>query len=132
MCKELGRLTQGYTCHSDPQHSVEGTNTCQFIHKRDLPPNRKATYIRIVADYREQKADPYRVRCTVGGNLIDFPGDKSTKVADNVTVKCLLNNVLSTTGAKAACIDIKDFYLNNDLPEAEYIRFTKESIPPEF
>ena len=68
----------------------------------------------------------------MGGNLIDFPGDKTTKVADIVTVKCLLNNVLSTTGARAACIDIKDFYLNNDLPEAEYVRFTKASIPPAF
>ena len=72
------------------------------------------------------------MRCTVGGNLIDFPGDTSTKVADIVTVKCLLNNIVSTTGAKAACIDIKDFYLNNDLPEAEYIRFMAVSIPKEF
>ena len=64
--------------------------------------------------------------------MIDFPGDKSTKVADIVTVKCLLNNVLSTAGARAACIDIKDFYLNNDLPNAKYICFTVDSIPPEF
>jgi hypothetical protein len=82
-----------------------------------------------VADYREHKADPYRVRCTVGGNLIDFPGDKSTRSADLITVKCLFNNVISTPGARAACIDIKDFYLNNLLPQAEYVRFRREDIP---
>jgi hypothetical protein len=36
---------------------------------------------------------------------------------------------LSTPGARAASIDIKDFYLNNPLPEPEYIRFLRESIP---
>jgi hypothetical protein len=85
--------------------------------------------VRIVADYREQKADPYRVRCTVGGNLIDFPGETSTKAADLVTVKCLLHNIISTPGARAACMDIKDFYLNNLLPQAEYIRYMANTIP---
>ena len=65
----------------------------------------------------------------MGGNLIDFPGDKSTHSADLITVKCLLNNVVSTPGAKAACIDLKDFYLNNLLPNAEYVHFRKEDIP---
>jgi Reverse transcriptase (RNA-dependent DNA polymerase) len=128
MCKEMGRLFQGFQC-PQPEHTVQGTDTCQFIHKTDLPPGKKPTYVRIVSDYREHKADPYRVRCTVGGNLIDFPGDKSTRVADLVTVKCLINNVISTPGARAACIDIKDFYLNNPLPNAEYVRFLAETIP---
>jgi Reverse transcriptase (RNA-dependent DNA polymerase) len=131
MCKEIGRLFQGYICRSDPTHTVQGTDTCTFIHKRDLPPGKVPTYVRIVSDFREQKADPYRVRCTVGGNLIDFPGDKSTKVADLVTVKALLNQIVSTPNAKAACIDIKDFYLNNPLPEAEYVRFQASLLPPE-
>jgi Reverse transcriptase (RNA-dependent DNA polymerase) len=131
MCKEIGRLFQGYTCVRDPTHSVQGTDTCAFIHKKDLPPGKVPTYVRIVSDYREQKADPYRVRCTVGGNLIDFPGDKSTKVADLVTVKTLLNKIVSTPNARAACIDIKDFYLNNPLPEAEYVRFHASVLPQE-
>ena len=132
MCKELGRLTTGFTCHENPSHTVAGTQTCSFIHKRDIPKGTKATYVRIVADYREQKADPYRVRCTVGGNLIEFPGDTATKVADLVTVKILINNILSTPGARAACVDIKDFFLNNELPEPVYIRFKQDTIPREF
>jgi hypothetical protein len=82
-----------------------------------------------VADYRDHKAEPYRVRCTVGGNLIDFLGNKSTRAADLATVKCLINNIISTPEARAACMDIKDFYLNNPLPNAEYIRLLGETIP---
>ena len=84
-----------------------------------------------MADYREHKADPYRVRCMVGGDQIDFQGDVATKVANMVTVKCLANNIISTPGAKAACIDIKDFYLNNPLPSPEYVRFRADMIPRE-
>jgi Reverse transcriptase (RNA-dependent DNA polymerase) len=131
MCKELGRLFQGYKAE-DPEHNVMGTNTCQFIQKTDIPENRKPTYVRIVTDYREQKHDPYRVRCTVGGNLITFPGDKATKVADLITIKCLINKIVSTPDAKAGCIDIKDFYLNNDLPNPEYIFFSKDIVPEHF
>jgi hypothetical protein len=124
-CIEWGRLFQGFTS-PDPKHSCTGTNTCHLIHSRDMPPGKKATYIRICSNYREQKADPYRVRCTVGGNLIDFPGDKSTRAADLVTVKCLANSIISTPGGRAASIDIKDFYLNNDLPYSEYVRFKRD------
>ncbi|MGL5935811.1 MAG: reverse transcriptase domain-containing protein, partial [Cetobacterium sp.] len=131
MAKEMGRLLQGY--HSpQPEHTVQGTDTCQFIVPTEIPPDKKATYIRIVAELREQKADPYRVRCTVGGNLIDFPGDKSTKVAELVTIKCLINNVISTPNAKAACIDLKDFYLNNILPTPEYVFYRVDMIPEDF
>ena len=84
-----------------------------------------------MADFREHKLDPYRVRCTVGGDRIDFQGDVATKVADLVTVKCLLNLTISTPGARAACIDIKAFYLNNPLPTPEYIRFRANTIPKE-
>ena len=68
----------------------------------------------------------------MGGNLIDFLGDKSIKVADIVMVKKLLNLVISTPGARAACINVKDFCLDNNLPEPEYIWFNQDSIPTKF
>jgi hypothetical protein len=111
---------------------VRGTDTCEFITPEAIPPGEKPVYIRIVAELRENKADPYRVRCTVGGNLVDFPGNKSTKVAELVTIKCLLNNIVSTPGARAGCIDIKDFFLNNPLPGYVYVFFVFALIPREF
>jgi hypothetical protein len=58
MCKELGRLFQGYkSVH--PEHTVNGTNTCIFITPDDIPTHKKPTYIWIVAELRPHKADPY-------------------------------------------------------------------------
>ena len=44
-------------------------------------------------------------------NRIDFPGDVSTKTADIVTVKVLLNSVMSTPAARFMTADRKDFNL---------------------
>jgi hypothetical protein len=48
---------------------------------------------------------------------------------DLVTVKCLLNNIISTPGARAAYMDIQNFYLNNTLPRLEDIRYMANTIP---
>ena len=45
------------------------------------------------------------------------------------TSKCLLNSVISTPKAKSITADIKYFYLNNDLPEPEYLKLHISVIP---
>ena len=99
---EVARLAQGLT-----GSKVEGPNTIFFITHKDLPEGRKPTYLNIIVDYRPQKSDPNRVRWTVGGNLIDYPGNASTPTADMTTSKILMNSVLSTCGACYACFDLK-------------------------
>jgi hypothetical protein len=89
-----------------------GTDTIHFIQREDIPANRAFTYLRIVCDDRPQKANPCRVQFTVGGDKVDYQFDVSTKTAALITVKILLNSVVSTDGAKFMTIDIKDFYLN--------------------
>ena len=128
MCKELGRLFQGF---ADPTHTHDtaGTATCTFICRNEIPQNKKPTYVRIVTAYREQKEDPYRVRMTIGGNLIDYPGNTATKTADLVTAKILIKEVISNPKRRAVAIDIKDFNLNNDLPDCEYIWIPVNIIP---
>jgi hypothetical protein len=101
-----------------------------FIPISDLPSDRKATYLRIVADYKPHKAEPNRIRFTVGGNRIDYPGKVSTPTADLATVKILLNSVLSTPNARFMTIDIKDFYLNTPMDRYEYMRIPVKDIPP--
>jgi hypothetical protein len=71
--------------------------------------------------------NPYRVRCTVGGSLIDFRG--TSLPANLVTIKCFLNDIIATPSAWAACMDIKDFYVSNQLPQAGYIRYKANTIP---
>jgi hypothetical protein len=82
----------------------------------------------VVAD-RPQKAQPRRVRITVGGDQITYPHDVSTKTSGLTTVKILINSTISTPGARFMCIDIKDFYLNTPMARAEYMRIPIQTIP---
>ena len=87
------------------------------------------TYARIVVDFRLQKTDPNRVRITVGGNLIDYPYEFTTRTADLTTSKVMWNSVISTPGAKYACADAKNFYLTTPLDRFEYTRMRIDLIP---
>ena len=71
---------------------------------------------------KTRKEDPIRVCIRVGGNLINYPGDCGTPTADILTVKLLLNSVVSTLGAKFFTMDISNFYLNTPLEKKEYVR----------
>ena len=77
---------------------VEGTDTINFIDKNNVPNNRhkECMYAKIVASYRPEKADPNQIRITVGGDKINYPGDCGTPTTDLLTVKLLLNSVIST------------------------------------
>jgi hypothetical protein len=126
---EIGRLCNGRT--NSNGKIIAGTNTIFFIPIAAMPKDRKATYVRIVcADRPEKKEEPRRVRFTVGGDQVDYPGAVSTKTADLTTAKILLNSVLSTPGAKYMTGDLKDFYLNTPMERYEYIRLPIEVIPP--
>ena len=85
--------------------------------------NKFFTYANPVVDYRPQKEDPHRIRITAGGNLINYPGELSTRTADLTTSKLMWNSVLSTEGAKYMCLDIKNFYLSAPLDRFEYMKF---------
>ena len=54
------------------------------------------TYVRIVVNYCPEKSDHNRVRLTVGGNCINYPGDYGMRTSGMLTVKLLLNRVIST------------------------------------
>ena len=99
---------------------VEGTNTIYFIDKSNVPAERwkDVTYGRVVVAYLPEKPDPYQTQLTGGGNLIAYPGDCGTPTVDLITVKLLLNSVVSTPGYKFMTIDIKYLYLNT--PMARY------------
>eukprot|EP00804_Cyclotella_cryptica_P029865 CCRYP_010777-RA/>CCRYP_010777-RA protein AED:0.22 eAED:0.28 QI:0/0/0/1/1/1/4/0/696 len=94
-----------------------------------LDRRKDVTYGRIVANFRPEKDYPYRIRLTVGGNRINFPGDCGTPTADMITVKILLNSVISTVNAKFMTIDIKDFYLNTPMERPEYMQLKLSDIP---
>ena len=103
MCKELGLLAQEYG-------ETKGTNTIIFLTLDKIPripDDRIVTYARIVVDYRPQKEDPNRVRTTVGGNLINYPFELTTRTADITTSKIMWNLVISTPGVQYFPADVK-------------------------
>ena len=126
MCKELGRLAQWY------KNNYEATNCIEFISFDNIPTDKKPTYARIVAEVREEKADPNQIRTTVGGNLIFYPYDKSLPTADITTVKLHINSTISTSDTRYACIHIKNMYLNSTMKEPEYMFIEAKYIPQEF
>ena len=82
-------------------------------------------------DYRPQKDEPHCTRLTVGGNLIDYPGEVSTPTAGTTTAKLVFNSVVSTPKAKFMGIDIKNFYLGTPMARFEYLRLPINLIPEE-
>jgi hypothetical protein len=91
-------------------NSLYITNTILFIRRSDIPKVRKVTYGSFVVDIKDHKEEKERTRLTVGGDQIEYPGDKSFRTAGLTTAKSLINSVISTLGAKFLVIDIKIFY----------------------
>jgi hypothetical protein len=122
---ELGRLAQGVGGR------VQGTNTIFFIHYHQVPKDRRPTYGQIVTDIKPHKTEMYRSRLTCGGNLIDYPGNVSAKVADLTCAKALFNSTVSTRDAKFMGIDIRNFYLGTPMARYEYMFLPISLIPQE-
>ena len=110
---------------------VDATNTIFFIPVTKVPRNKRPTYARFVCSFRPQKPEPYRTCLTVGGNLIDYPGNLSMKVADMTTFKILVNSTLSTPGAKWLGLDVKNYYLGTPMANYEYMFIPLNQIPQE-
>ena len=71
-----------------------------------------------MCNVRPEKDDPNRVQVTVLRNIINHPRDKNTPTADLLTLKILLNIVISTLDA--ICVTIN--YLDTPLDRYEYTK----------
>jgi hypothetical protein len=123
---EFGRLAQ---CVGD---RIEVSNTFFFIPRQAVPKGMIITYGRFVVDIRPKKSEIHQVRLTVGGNLIQYPGDVSARSADLNTSKCLWNSTISTEGARYMCLDVNNFYLGTPMDSFEYMQIPIKLIPHEF
>ena len=102
-----------------------------FIPKYKVPKDKKVTYSKKVCKMKPEKEEKERTRLTVGGNLLDFTGNLSAPTASATTAKCVFNSVVSTPGARCLLADIKHFYLNNILPDPEFMWIPLKIIPQE-
>ena len=123
---KLGLLANG-----KGKRMLKGTNKNRFQSLSAIPTNKKVKYCRIVATLRTQKEEKQTIRLTIDGDRLDYFGDASTPTTDLTTTKLHLNSVIFTPTAKFTTADIKNFYLNNDLPDSEWVRLPITIIPAE-
>ena len=116
-----------------PQYirEVKGKNTVTFIPKYKFPKEKKVTYGKIVCEMKPENEEKERTRLAVGGNLLDFTGNLSAPTASVTTAKRVFNSVVSTPGGRCLLVDIKHFYLNNILPDPEFMRIPLKIVPQE-
>jgi hypothetical protein len=65
----------------------------------------------------------------MGGNLFNYPNDCGTPILDLLTVKLMLNSIVSTPNAKFMTIDLKDFYLLTPMSRYKFFRLKFELFP---
>ena len=112
-----------------PDKHVDPTNTIFFIPITKVPPDKQPTYACFICSYHPQKAEPHCTCLTVGGNLIDYPGNLSMKVADMTTFNILINSTISTPGARWLGLDVKNYYLGTPMDHYEYMFIPLNLIP---
>ena len=66
----------------------------------------------------------------MGGNKLSYEGPVSTSTADFTTAKLHWNIILYTPNGKYLIVDVKNFYLNNSINKAEYLKIVLK-IPPQ-
>ena len=72
-----------------------------------------------------------RLRFTVGGEKIDYPGEVATPMADMLVAKILFKSVIYTKRDRFMLMDISKFYLMTPLKRPEYIHIHVRDIPNE-
>jgi hypothetical protein len=79
---------------------------------------------------RPEKTDePNRTRLGAGGDRVHYPSNAGTPTADQLTVKLLINSVISTPGERFFMMDIKNFYLCTPMTRYEYMQLKLSNMP---
>ena len=116
----------------DQWQTAEDTEVSRLIdsqtmfprHPQDQPSDRRKDTTYYNPQTKEKLKDNekvYRIRGTIGGDRINYTGITKANTAAMPVVKMLLQSVVSDD-ADFMTIDIKDFYLNTELPRSEWMR----------
>jgi hypothetical protein len=116
-----------------------GTETTRPIWPKDQPMDRRkdTTYYnpQTKETINDESKKTYRVRGTIGGDKINYPGEVSAQTANMESVKILVQGVLHDRHVKKQSetefitLDIKDYYLGAPLDRPEYVRIHRKFIP---
>jgi hypothetical protein len=131
LSNEWGRCTQGLHLNRTISEQISGNNTMFFIFPNQVPAGRKITYAQFVCTNRPGKAEQWRIRMTVGGNLLDAYQDVRSPAVGLIDTKLHWNSVISDAhrGARYCTGDLKDFFLVSDMRIYQYMRIHRKYIP---
>jgi hypothetical protein len=104
---------------------VTRMDTIFFISKDKVPRARAkdVTYSLITCFTRLRKTDePNQTRLVAGGDRVHYPLDTGTPTANLLTIKLLINSVISTPRARFFTMDIKNFYLCTPMTRYKYMQ----------
>jgi hypothetical protein len=111
---------------------VTGTDTIFFIPKDKVPQARvkDVMYGLITCLIRPEKTnEPNQTRLVAGGDRVHYPFDAGTPTTDLLTIKLLINSMISTPGVRFFTMDIKNFYLCTPMTRYEYRRPKLSNMP---
>jgi hypothetical protein len=106
------------------------SKTGRFIYRHEMPADRQAAYynpqckIKIKPDGSIQR----RIRGTIGGDKVHYPGVTAAFVAHLETIRLQINAAVSED-AELCTADISDFYLGTPLDRKEYMSISLKHIP---
>ena len=89
----------------------------------------------MICDFRPLKSELYsvRFRLTVGGDCLEYTSDAASPAASLIETKVLLNSIISQSakGCRFMTLGIKDFFLQTEMDESEYMRIHKKYFMPD-
>jgi hypothetical protein len=131
LTNEWGRCTQGVTKSRNVSEQIAGNNTMYFILPHQVPAGRKVTYATFVCTMRPGKAEPWRIRMTVGGDRLIVDFDVRSPAISMLDMKLHINSVISDAkhGARYCTADLKDFFLQSFMKVYQYMRIHRRYLP---
>jgi hypothetical protein len=133
LTNEWGRCAQGISKSRPATEKIVGNNTIFFIPPKKVPAGRKVTYSTFVCTMRPGKAEPCRIRMTVGGDKLDAYQDVRSPAVGITDTKLHLNSTISDAkhGARYCTGDLKDFFLVSEMKIFQYMRVHRRYVPRE-
>ena len=120
---EFGHLFHGYG-------TTEGMDVLNWIHRDQVPQNKKVTYSCYTVNIHPEKSEIHRTIITAGGNRLNYLDNVSTHTASMETISTHWNSVISTPKVCYCTGDISNMYLCSTLNDAEDSRFPVDLISP--
>jgi hypothetical protein len=117
---KLERLAQGMP------GQVTGTDTISFIPKNKVPQARAkdVTYGLITCLIRPEKTNE-----PAGGDRVHYSFDTGTLTANLLTIKLLINSMISTPGARFFTMEIKNSTKCTPMTRYEYMQLKLSNVP---